>query len=288
MRRLLLLIVLFAVLRSGPVHADEPGSLPECAELDSGELARAADLMATSYLYDCCDDTIVVCLAAADPCPLARRLAAEVCRRVGRGEDDAAVGRALRLRARSMLAVGAPATIELDGVPMIGDPAAPVVVVEYACLRCPFCATLTPELVRQVTGGRLAGKARLYYKGFPIKGHEGSTEGGLAALAAHEQGLFWEFLGIAYERFDSFAPEALPCWAEEAGAEPGAWQAAVDHPATREALVAAKREGMANGVDATPTFFVAGRRYHGELSIEQLVDVILEEHERLSSAEGTP
>jgi protein-disulfide isomerase len=287
MRRLLLLIVLCAALRPGLLRADQPGSLPECAALDAGELVRAADLMATSYLYDCCDDTIAACLAAADPCPLARRLAAEVCRRVGRGEDNAAVGRALRLRARSMLPVGAPASIALDRVPAVGAPAAAVVVVEYACLRCPFCSTLTPELAREVTAGRLAGKARLYFKGFPIKGHEGSTEGGLAALAAHEQGLFWEFLAIAYDRFDSFAVEALPCWAEEVGADPGAWQAAVDHPATREALVAAKREGMANGVDATPTFFIAGRRYHGELSIEQLVDVILEEHERLTSAKGT-
>ena len=288
MRRLLLLAALCALLLPGPLRADDPGSLPECAALDADGLARAAGLMATSYLYDCCDDTIASCLAAAEPCPLARRLASEVCRRVDGGEDDAAIGRALRLRARSMLPVGAPASIELDRVPVIGDPAAPVVVVEYACLRCPFCARLTPGLVREVTTGRLAGKARFYFKGFPIKGHEGAIEGGLAALAAHEQGLFWQFLGLAYDRYDSFAVEALPCWAEEVGAEPGAWQAAVDHPATREALVAAKREGMSNGVDATPAFFISGRLYHGQLSTEQLVDVILEEHERLSGRRSAP
>jgi protein-disulfide isomerase len=276
------LSICLLLLVAAPAWAAQPKELPACAGLEPDALARAVALMGSEYLYDCCDETVQACLAAATPCPLARRLGGEICRRVGAGESDEAVGQALRLRARSMMPGGAPATIDLLGTPSLGDPEAPVVMVEYACVRCPFCARLTPKLEQAIAEGPLKGKVRLHFKLFPIKGHDGSTESGLAALAAHDQGRFWEFLGLAYERFDDFAVSALPALAAEAGADPAAWEAARAAGTTREALVASKREGMANGVEATPTFFISGRRYHGDLSVDQLVDVLLEEHERLA------
>ncbi len=280
--------VLFAslvLLIAAPARADRPADLPACADLEAAQLARATALMEAEYLYDCCDETVAVCLAAAEPCALARRVGAEICRRVGQGEDDEEVRQALRLRARSMIPGGPAATIDLADAPVLGDPAAPVALVEYACVRCPFCAKLTPKLEQAIREGPLKGKVRLHYKLFPIKGHEGSTEAGLAALAAHGQGGFWGFVDLAYGRFDDFSIDGLSAWATEAGLDGSAWEAARSDAATREALVASKREGMANGVDATPTFFISGRRYHGELELEQLVDVLLEEHERMTGEE---
>jgi protein-disulfide isomerase len=43
---------------------------------------------------------------------------------------------------------------------------------------------------------------------------------------------------------------------------------------------------MANGVDATPTFFISGRRYQAELETMQMIDVLEEEYERSSSAQS--
>ncbi|MBT3222852.1 MAG: thioredoxin domain-containing protein, partial [Proteobacteria bacterium] len=171
--------------------------------------------------------------------------------------------------------------------PVIGAPDAPVVLVEYACFRCPFCARITPKLVKEVTVGQLAGKVKLYFKVFPLKGHPGSVESGLAAVAAHEQGRFWEFLNLAFTGFDGFSVEALPAMAVEAGLEPTAYQNAVSSESSRALLVHGKREGMANGVDATPSFFISGRRYQGELKLHQFVDVLEEEHERLTGHERT-
>ena len=270
------------LLVAAPARADQPKDLPACASLEADSLERAVALMGSEYLYDCCDETVQACLAVDSPCALARRMGEEICRRVAAGEDDEAVRQALRLRARSMIPGGVPATIDLSGTPALGDPAAPVVLVEYACVRCPFCARLTPKLEEAIREGPLKGKVRLHFKLFPIKGHEGSTESGLAALAAHGQGRFWEFLTLAYAGFDSFSVDGLSAWAAEAGADPAVWDAARAAGSTRDVLVASKREGMANGVEATPTFFISGRRYHGELAIEQMVDVLVEEHERIA------
>ena len=256
-----------------------------CQHLDAGELARARDIMARQFPYDCCDDTVGACLEEPSPCDLAIRLAGEICRRVGRDENDGAIEQALRLRARSMIPGGEPAEIDLAGVPSAGDPDAPVVLVEYACLRCPFCSRITPELQRAVESGELAGKVRLYFKLFPIKGHEGSVESGLAAVAAHEQGLFWPFLDLAYARFDRFSVDALPAWVRDTGMDEAAYRASVASGASRDTLVQSKREGMANGVNATPSFFISGRRYQAQLEATQLIDVLEEEYHRLTGGD---
>ena len=291
MRSLLVLplpsILLGMTMSTPAVRASaDPLAVVECCQhLDEGELARAREIMARQFLYDCCDDTVAARLAEPSPCDLATRLAGEICRRVGRDEDDGAIEQALRLRARSMIPGGETADIDLTGVPSVGEPDAPVVLVEYACLRCPFCSKITPELQRAIESGQLAGKVRLYFKLFPIKGHEGSVESGLAAVAAHEQGLFWPFLDLAYARFDRFSVDELPAWVRDTGMEEAAYRVAMAGSASRDLLVQSKREGMANGVNATPSFFISGRRYQAQLEATQLIDVLEEEYHRLTGGD---
>ena len=284
-RLLLLALALTAALPLTTARAATIADVGCCQHLDQDERDRALQIMQGQFLYDCCDDTVATCLAEPEPCDLAYRLAAEVCRRVGRDQSDTDIEQALRLRSRSMIPGGAKAEIDLTGVPAVGAADAPVVLVEYACVRCPFCSKITPELEQALEGGRLAGKARLYFKLFPIKGHEGSAESGLAAVAAHDQGKFWPFLNLAYDRFDRFSVDVLPTWARDAGLDLDTYEASVADGASRDRLVQSKREGMANGVDATPTFFISGRRYQAELEATQLIDVLEEEYARLTGAD---
>ena len=269
-----------------PSLAATPQDVPCCQDMDAAQMERVQQITAAQYMYDCCDDTIATCLQQqAEACPLARRLTGEICRRVKAGESDEAIDHALQLRARSMMPDGPTVPINLTGVPSLGEASAPVVLVEYACLRCPFCARLTPELEREITSGSLQGKVRLYYKLFPIKGHEGSTAAGLAALAAHDQGRFWDYLSHAYAHFDNFSEDRLPTWAQELGLDMSAFTAVMADPATRARLVDSKKEGMGNGVKSTPTLFINGRLYQADLNLDLILDVLGEEVERVGGAE---
>lgn len=275
--------MIFASLTFSAALAAEPS---DCASLAPDDRARAAALMEIEHVYAGCDDTVARCLSAAPPVPLAARLAGEICRRVDAGESDEDVSRHIGLRARSM-AANPVVPIDTRGAPVAGVPAAPVEVVVFACLRCPFCARLVPELETAVTTGSLRGKARVAFKAFPLKGHPGSTESGLGALAAHAQDRFWPFVRGEYAEFEAFSVDRLGARISAVGGDPAAWRAAYADPATRAALVASKREGIALGVDSTPTVFVGGRRYEGSMDIVQLVDVIGEEYER-RTGQGSP
>jgi protein-disulfide isomerase len=282
---LLATLLLFALALPRTSPAASPADVPCCQHISAAELEQATAIMERQFLYDCCDDTVAACLAEeAQACPVASRVAGEICRRVGAGQDEAAIDQALRLRARSMISEGPAAAIQIEGAPMLGEADAPVVLVEFACLRCPFCSKLTPKLEREILEGKLKGKVRLYYKLFPIKGHEGSAESGIAALAAHAQGQFWAFLGKAYSEFDGFDTGKLAGWASDLGLNMAAYEAAEADPATRQILVDSKREGMALGVSSTPTFFINGRLYHSDLELEQMIDLLEEEYERVTAA----
>jgi protein-disulfide isomerase len=158
---------------------------------------------------------------------------------------------------------------------------APVTLVVYACARCPYCSKLVPELYRAANGGSLAGTFRMVFRTFPIRGHAGSTEAGLAFTAAAAQGCFWGYTLLAFARFDSFSVEKQPAWAAEAGCDPAAFAALMSDPATREALVASKKEGLANGVEETPTLFINGRRWVGDLEAVAILDAVAEEAARV-------
>ncbi len=276
MRRVLLTLVFLLSLGSST-----SAQTAVCDALTAAQRHAAERLLATEYLYDCCDDTIATCLEEQPTCALAVRLADNVCRRLASGQDEDRIRRALSRRARSMVGGGAQAEIDLGDAPVVGDAGAPVSVVVYACARCPYCSELVPALYREITSGSLRGEARLFFRTFPIRGHAGSTEGGLAFEAAAREGRFWEFLLYAYQHFDDFAPEVQVDWARAAGLEPEAFAARMADPATREALVESKKEGLRNGVEETPTLFLDGRRWVGDLEVGEVVDAIEEEAARL-------
>jgi len=143
---------------------------------------------------------------------------------------------------------------------------------------------LTPKLHHEVVSGRLKGKVRLYFRPFPIRGHEGSVEGGVAFEAAARAGGFWPFVLKLFGKaeFDSFAVSKLSEWAGQAGLSRADFDKHYADPATRQALVASKKEGLRNKVNSTPTLFINGRKYVHDMAMDVLVDVLEEEHERLT------
>ena len=263
-------------LGAGPTWAQTP----VCDELTGGQRRLAETILDSEYLYDCCDDTISVCLTEQPACSLAERLADNVCRRAAAGQDEQRIRRALSRRARSMVGGGAPAEIDLDAAATLGPDDAPVTLVIYACARCPYCSRLIPELVDDVRGGPLRDQVRLAFRIFPIRGHEGSTPAGLAFQAAADMDAFWPFMLYAYGHFDDWTEEAQIQWATAVGLERETFEARMTDPATRAALVESKKEGLVNGVEETPTFFINGRRWVGDLESAELLDALEEAVDR--------
>jgi protein-disulfide isomerase len=264
------------------VPAASYAQTPNCDKLEGKQKELAQKLLFAQHPYDCCDGTLIECLKEKQVCALAFRLAENICRRVAAKEDKEKITRALSRRARSMME-GKKSKIDLEKYPALGE--GPVTVTVYACARCPFCAKLTPKLHDAVVKGQLKDKVKLYFKVFPIRNHEFSKETGLAFMAAAELGKFWEFVLHSYAKFDDFCVKKQLKWAEEAGMERAAFEKLMADAAIRDRVVASKKEGIVNKVEATPTFFINGRKYFGDMNIEEMIDVLEEEYDRIEGIE---
>lgn len=278
------LVALSTLLSSLAVTKLAAAQTPDCDNLSAAQQTARRELFAALHPYDGCDATFEQCLANKPAQPVVLRQASDLCRQLKAGKNRQEIERALSKRAQSMLPTGKPVAIAVDAATLAGDPQAPVQVVVYACARCPYCKVVVPALYREVTAGSLQGKARLYFRPFPLKDHAGSTEGGLALIGAARLGGFWPLALKLYQRFDAFKPELLAAWAVETGLDQAAFEKEIADPKNRQSLVASKQEGIRNKVEATPTLFIDGRRYVYDVQPEAIVDVLLEAYEARSAA----
>lgn len=253
-----------------------------CDALGGAQKKLATEILQSQHAYDCCDRSLAECLKRKPLCRIVRRLSEEVCRRVAAGQDRAAIERELARRATSMSATGNSYRIDTQDAVALGKSDAQVTVVAYVCPRCPFCARLMGELEKSVASGKLAGKVKLYSKLFPVRSHPGSTEAGMALVAAGKLGKFWEYLLALYRDFDKFDVTKLTERAVALGLDQQQFEDALADPKTRARLVESKKEGVRNGVESTPTLFINGRKYVGEITAPVLEDILEEEHERVT------
>jgi protein-disulfide isomerase len=243
----------------------------------AGEIASG--VLKSAHPHDCCDGTILECLAKKPVCPLAIRLANDVCRRAAAGQSQKDIERELARRATS--AMSPKVSIDISSAVIAGDSNAPIEIVAFLCARCPYCAKLTPQLYESVTQGKLKGRAKLIVRPFPVRSHKHSTIMAKAMLAAAHLGQFWPYLLHLYTNFDRFDPEKITECAGTAGLDPERFRALLADPALEPILVASKKEGIRNQVDATPTLFINRRKYEAELSLTAIEDFVEERLEAL-------
>jgi hypothetical protein len=91
-----------------------------------------------------------------------------------------------------------------DGIPqkgnVLGDPGAPVTMVEFADLQCPFCkeytANVLPDLVEKYVK---TGDVKMELNLLTFIGSDSQTLAA-SAFAAGKQGLMWQWADVAYAR----------------------------------------------------------------------------------------
>ncbi|MFE6964231.1 DsbA family protein [Agromyces sp. NPDC057679] len=145
----------------------------------------------------------------------------------------------------------------------IGDVDAPVVLVEWADFRCPYCAVFTNQTMPVILDEYVeAGLVRYEFRDVAFFGDD-STAAAVAARAAGEQGRFPEYLKVVYaaapeQGHPDMPREKLVAFAKEAGVpDLAAFEADLDRADLREAVTASTAQAQQLGVTGVP-FFVAG------------------------------
>jgi protein-disulfide isomerase len=156
----------------------------------------------------------------------------------------------------------------LAGIPQngmsLGDPKAPVTLVEFGDLKCPVCAAFSEEIIPTVIESKVRdGAARIEFRNFTII-DEQSGPAGAAALAAGEQDRGWNFLEIFYrnqglETSPYADDEFLTAVARAAGVpDIGRWNRDRGNPRLTAEVERTTDEARRLGFSGTPSFAVEG------------------------------
>jgi protein-disulfide isomerase len=157
---------------------------------------------------------------------------------------------------------------ELSGIPqqgqVLGDANAPVTVVEFGDPQCPACAAfaeqIAPELIASEVKG---GSVRYEFQPYLIIGPD-SEPAMTAALAAGEQGRFWNFLQLLYlnqgaENSGYVTDAYLTSIAEAAGVtDIEAWNQSRNSSQWDSVLSNGTSQAESNGFQGTPSIVVQG------------------------------
>lgn len=159
--------------------------------------------------------------------------------------------------------------LPVEGAPVRGERDAPITIHLFSDLRCQDCRVAYQRLSAEVE--HRPGQMRLVFRHLPID--EEGRDLARAAIAAGEQGKFWEFVDelYSYERLPS-----QQRWAEiagDAGLDVETWQRDQRMP-TADALLEhdAIQADKVDVVEA-PTYFVNGIRKVGGVALQEFDEV---------------
>lgn len=177
--------------------------------------------------------------------------------------------------------------ITLEDSPSKGNPAAPVLLVEFADFQCPACRAARPVLEDVLK--KHDGQARLVFKNFPLSIHQYGEKLARAARAAQNQGKFWEMYGALFDNQERISPAVVDELAKGLGLDMSKFQKDMESEATADAVARDRKQGERLDIQSTPTIFINGRPFTGGQDFpEELEDWISLEVELAGSAPAKP
>ncbi len=148
--------------------------------------------------------------------------------------------------------------LNIKGSPFKGPVDAPVVVVEFSDFQCPYCAKIQP-LLEQVLK-LYPNDVKLVYKNFPIaKLHKFAYKAAVAALAAGEQGKYWEYHDLLFKVYNRINDARIVAIATELGLNMEKFKQDLTKKKFLNLVNNDYREGANAGVRGTPAIYVNGR-----------------------------
>ena len=149
--------------------------------------------------------------------------------------------------------------LPVDGSPVMGSDKCAVTITEFADFECPGCKAMMPVVDKVIKANE--GKVKLVYKIVTLPFHAHARVAAEAALAAREQGKFWEMHHQLFENQDALQSRDLERYAKTISLDVTKFrnEFKLDRVASqieRDAKLAEKV-----GVAGTPTIYINGHQF---------------------------
>ncbi len=169
-----------------------------------------------------------------------------------------------------------------EAVPVAEDDAvwgsanAPVTMVEFSDLQCPFCARVHPT-VKQLEASYGPDKLRIVFKHNPLPFHQNARPAAKVADGVLRQGgskAFFAFLDLAFNEQAKLSDEALSDWVSRVGLDPALVMKRAELPDTADKIDRDIALASKVGANGTPAFRINGLTVSGAVPLADFTSVI--------------
>lgn len=148
--------------------------------------------------------------------------------------------------------------IPVEGTAILGEAKAPVTVVLFTDLQCPYCAQMLPILKN--LEAEHPKTLRISFRHFPLVGiHDKAMDAHLALWAAGRQGKLWDYYFKTAPVFRDLSDSVLVASAKGLKLDMAKFEAERHSEAARRSVEADMKLGESVGVQGTPSLYLDGK-----------------------------
>jgi len=162
-----------------------------------------------------------------------------------------------------------PLEISADNDPIIGNPDAPITIIEFSDFQCPFCARFHIQTLPTIMEEYIEkGSVKLVFRDFPIQSiHPNAVPASVAAECANEQGKFKQMHDILFEKQNEwsnletvYAIELFNQYSEQINLEQEQFSSCLSTAKYVKEIQNDLDDGRTYGVTGTPGFFIGNQQ----------------------------
>ena len=162
-----------------------------------------------------------------------------------------------------------PLKISADNDPIIGNPDAPITIIEFSDFQCPFCARFHIQTLPTIMEEYIEkGSVKLVFRDFPIQSiHPNAVPASVAAECANEQGKFKQMHDILFEKQNEwsnletvYAIELFNQYSEQINLEQEQFSSCLSTAKYVKEIQNDLDDGRTYGVTGTPGFFIGNQQ----------------------------
>jgi len=148
-----------------------------------------------------------------------------------------------------------------DGSPVLGDPSAPITILEWGDYQCTFCYRFHDTTLNTLEEDYIkSGKVNLVFKDFPLNGPD-SILAAEASYCADDQGKYWQYHDELYknwggERTGWITRDSLDKFGTTINLDLNKFNNCLNEHKYQEKVISLHEFGKEIGIDATPSFLV--------------------------------
>jgi protein-disulfide isomerase len=151
--------------------------------------------------------------------------------------------------------------INLGQSPRKGRENAPITLVVFTDFECIYCSTWAETLDTMLE--TFPEEIAIVFKNYPLTYHKQAELAAAAALAAGEQGKFWEMHDLLFKNRTALKREDLLTYAKRLKLDRSQFEESLEGNEVKKLILKDKTQGQTLGVRNIPTTFINGRNLSG-------------------------